>query len=71
MRKEDVDKFALRRPFEPFEVRLVDGQRFRITKVEQCIVGRTTLVALTRDGSFRLVNLGLISTLRPLKRNGK
>ena len=33
--REDVDKFAAQRPFQPFEVRLVDGHRHRFTKVSK------------------------------------
>lgn len=71
MRKEDIDDYARRRPFEPFEIRLVDGQRFRFTKLEQFVVGRTAIGALTRKGTIVLVNLGLISTVRPIRANGK
>lgn len=71
MRKADVDSFATRRPFEPFEVRLVDGQTYRFRRMEELLVGRTTLVALTGKGDIVLINMSLISTIRPLKANGK
>ena len=63
MRKEDVDAFALRRPFLPFEVRLVDGQRFRFNRLEEFLVGRNTLVTLGRNGNVIHISLGLISTI--------
>lgn len=71
MRKADIDQFATRRPFEPFEVRLVEGQRFRFMKVEQFIVGRTALVTMTRNGDIVHINMGLIATVRPLRRRGR
>ena len=71
VRKAYVDQFAARRPFQPFEIRLVDGQRFRFTRIEQFLVGRTALGALTPSGDILLINMGLISTIRPLASNGK
>lgn len=65
MRKQDVDEYAGRRPFQPFEIRLVDGQRFRFTKIEEFLVGRTPLATVTRKGNLRLISLGLISTIGP------
>lgn len=66
MTKKSVDAFVSRRPFQPFEVRMVDGQRFRFTSIEQFIVGRDDLAALTRTGVIIHLSLGLIATLRPL-----
>jgi hypothetical protein len=71
MRKEDVDRFALARPFTPFEVRMNDGQRFRFRRVEEFLVGRTALMTLDRRGNFQLVNMGLISTVGPLRSDGR
>ena len=71
MRKADIDQLAHRRPFEPFEIRLVDGRRFLFTRVEQFIVGRTALVALTKKGDIVLINMGLISTIHPARSNGR
>jgi len=71
MRKSDIDQFATRRPFEAFEIRLVDGQRFLFTRVEQFIVGRTAMGALTKKGDIFLINMGLISTIHPAKSNGR
>ncbi len=71
MRKEDVDKYAARRPFEPFEVRLVDGQRYRFDSIEQFIVGRTTLAALTRADEIVHISLGMISRIGPPSRRSR
>jgi hypothetical protein len=67
MRKEDIDAFAKARPFQPFELRLVDGQRFRIRSVEQFIFGRGAMSVLTPRGTLPYVGIGLISTIRPLR----
>ena len=67
MRKEDIDAFAKARPFQPFEMRLVDGQRFRIRSVEQFIIGRGAMSVLTPRGTLAYVGIGLISTIRPLR----
>lgn len=66
MRKQDIDALALRRPFDPFEIRLVDGQRFRFTSPEQLLVGRTTVVTMDREGTPVIINLQMIATLRRL-----
>ena len=66
MRKESVDKFTTRRPFEPFEIRLIDGERFRFTRVEQFIVSRSEIATLDRKGALLLISLGLIATIGPI-----
>lgn len=66
MCKEDVDAFAMRRPFQPFEIRLVDGQRFRFMGIEEFVVGRHDVAALTPSGVIVQVSIGLIATIRPL-----
>ena len=71
MRKESVDKFATRRPFKPFEIRLIDGQRFRFTRLEQFIVSRNEVATLDRKGSLLLISLGLIATIGPVTRGGR
>lgn len=45
---------------------MVDGQRFRFTNIEQFIVGRDDIAALTRKGTIVHFSIGLIATLRPL-----
>ena len=67
MRKEDVDAFAKARPFQPFELRLVDGQRVRIRSVEQFTLGRGAMAVLTPQGTLAYVGIGLIATIRPLR----
>ena len=71
MRKEDLDRYVAERPFKPFEIRMVDGQRFRIDRVEQLLVGRTT-VATLRRGDIVHISIGLISTIgRPRTAPGR
>ena len=62
MLKEDLDRYVSERPFKPFEIRMVDGQRLRIDRVEQLLVGRTT-VATLRRGDIVHISIGLISTI--------
>ena len=71
MRKEDIDRYATRKPFLPFEVRLVDGQRFRFSNIEQFLVGRNTLAALTKTSDISHISLGLISTIGPASKTGR
>lgn len=66
MRKKDVDQFARKRPFQPFEIRLVDGQRFRFRNVEEFIVGESSLATLSPENQVLLISLPLIATIRPL-----
>ena len=46
MRKKDVDEYAGKRPFQPFEIRLVDGQKYRFNRIEQFLVARDHVVTL-------------------------
>lgn len=71
MRKEEVDRWARARPFLPFEVRLVDGQRFRFTSMEQLLVSRSAIMTLDEDGVGMFISLDMIATVRALKRNGR
>ena len=68
MRRESIDAFAAQRPFQPFEVQLVDGQRFRIAAMEQFVLGRYPMAVLNAKGVIVTLSLGLISTIRPLAR---
>jgi hypothetical protein len=70
MRKAEVDRFALRRPFRPFEVRLVDGRRFQFKKVEEFLTGRYELITVDRKGLPRFISIGLITTIGPVSRGG-
>ncbi len=69
MRKEDIDRVARQRPFQPFEIRLVDGRTFRFKSPEEFIVSRSVLITLDENADMLLINLGLIATLH--QRNGK
>jgi hypothetical protein len=71
MRREDIDKYAAKRPFEPFEVRLVDGHRYRFTHGERFLVGRTTLVKMDRRGEVRFISIGLVTEIGPLSSGSK
>ena len=71
MRKDDVDKFAAKRPFEPFEIHLVGGRRYQFKAVEQFIVGRTTLVTTDRRGEIQMISIGLIESIGLLSSRGK
>lgn len=66
MTKRSVDAYVSRRPFQPFEIRMVDGQRFRFGSVEQFIVGRDDIAALTKTGVIVHFSIGLIATIRPV-----
>ena len=69
MRREELDKIARQRPFQPFEVRLVDGRTFRFNSSEEFLVSRSAIVTLDKEGDTLLINLGLIATIQI--RNGK
>ena len=71
MTKQDVDKFAGKRPFEPFEIQLVGGRRFQFKYIEQFIVGRTTLVTTDRRGEIQHISIGLIESIGALSSRGK
>jgi len=69
MRREELDKIARQRPFQAFEVRLVDGRTFKFNSPEEFLVSRSAIVTLDREGDTLLINLGLIATIQI--RNGK
>lgn len=71
MRKEDVDVYAGKRPFEPFEIQVVGGRRFQFKFIEQFIVGRTAIVTTDRRGEFQHISIGLIESIGPLSSRGK
>lgn len=66
MTKKCVDAFARRRPFTPFEARMVDGQRYRFRSPECFIVGRDAIALVTRTGTIKAISIHSISMLRPL-----
>jgi hypothetical protein len=67
MRRETVEAFTTPRPFQPFEIRLVDGQRFKIKSVEHFLLGRYHLAVLNTRGIVVTLSLGLISTITPIQ----
>jgi hypothetical protein len=71
MTKKSVDAIVSRRPFRPVEIRMVDGQRFQLRTIEQFIVGRDDIAALTRAGTIIHFSIGLISAIRPLGQRRK
>lgn len=70
MRKADVDEYAAKRPFQPFEVRLNDGHRYRFKKVEEFLVARDHIVWLDRKLRTRFISIGLISEIGPITGRG-
>lgn len=71
MRKEELDHVARRRPFEPIEMRLVDGRIFRFDSPEQFIVSRSAIYTLDDEGDGLLISLGLIATVKMRHKNGR
>ena len=70
MRKADVDEYAAKRPFQPFEIRLVDGQRYRFDRIEEFLVARDHVVTLDRRARTVFISIGLITTIGPSSRGG-
>jgi hypothetical protein len=70
VRKDEIDRYILKRPFEPIEIRLVDGQKFRFRSPEQFLVGRSMLVTMDKKALPLFISMDLIATIRHLSRNG-
>ncbi len=70
MRKADVDEYARRRPFLPFELKLLDGQRFRFDHPEQFLVSSHHVITLDRRARAVYISIGLISTIGPPGKGG-
>jgi hypothetical protein len=68
MRKGNIEAYSKKRPFEPFEVRLVDGQRFRVRGMEEFMLGPYHMAVFDSKRTIVTVSLGLIATIRPLGR---
>jgi hypothetical protein len=64
MTKGEVDQIARKKPFE---VRLVDGERWTFRSPEQFIVSRSAIHTLDRKGDGHLLSLPLISKIRILR----
>ena len=70
MRKRDVDQYAKARPFRPFEIKLVDGQRFRFNRIEQFLVSQDHVLTLDRRARPVYISIGLITTVGPISSGG-
>jgi len=71
MRKEELDQVVRKRPFDPIEVRLVDGRVFRFDSPEQFIVSRSAIHTLDEEEDGLLTSPGLIATIKLRHRNGR
>ena len=71
MRKKDVDPYASARPFKPFEIRLVDGQRYRFQKMKQFLVSQDHVLTLDRRARPVYISIGLITTISPVSPGGR
>jgi hypothetical protein len=71
MRKEDVEKLLRERPFKPFEVRMIDGHRFRFHSPEQILVSNGAIWTLDGKGDVMVISLGLIAALRQGNGHGR
>ena len=71
MRKKEVDLYASARPFKPFEVRLVDGQRFRFDRIEQFLVAQHHILTLDRKADAVYISIALITTIAPVSSKGR
>lgn len=73
MNLQEIRKECEKRPFEPFEIVLVDGRVFPVRHIEFIWVppGRTTWVYVANaEGLQEIINTAVISSIRPHK-NGK
>jgi hypothetical protein len=66
VRKEEIDQFARQRPFQPFTIRLVDGQVFRFDSPEKFFVSRSAIHTLDEKGDGLIINLMMIATIKRL-----
>jgi len=64
--QKSVQAILCRRPFRPLEVRMVDGQRFRLTRLGRFIVSRDDIATLTKSGTITYFSIGLIAAIRPI-----
>ena len=70
MTKAEVDLYARARPFKPFEIRLVDGQRYRFSRMEQFLVSQHHVLTLDRRARTVYISIGLITTIGPATPRG-
>lgn len=71
MRKRDVDEYARKRPFQPFELRMVDGQRYSFAHPEEFLVASDYVITLNRQHRAVWISIGLITTIGPVTRQGR
>jgi hypothetical protein len=70
MRKKDVDEYAGARHFRPFEVRLVDGQKYRFNRLEQFLASQDHILTLDRRARTGFIRIGRITTIGPISTGG-
>jgi predicted component of type VI protein secretion system len=64
MRREEIERVARRKPFQPFVVELIGGKRYRFKSPEQFIVTRSAIHTLDRNFDPVLVSLSMIATVK-------
>ena len=69
MHKEEIDKLIRAKPFVPFEVRMVDGKKYRFRSPEQLIVSRSAILTLDKNNDVEIISLVMISSINV--RNGR
>ncbi len=70
MRRDEVEAVAKRRPFTPFEARLVDGRTFRFTSPEQFVLTRSAIYTADSKGRGLIIDYLMITTLHELNQAG-
>ena len=72
MHKEEIDKLIRAKPFAPFEVRMVDGQKYRFRSPEQLIVSRSAILTLDKNNDVEIISLVMIASVHVRnRRNGR
>ena len=69
MCKEEIDQLIRKKPFEPIEIRLVDGRKYRFTSPEQLFVSRSMIHTLDKNGDAEFISLIMIASIT--LRNGR
>jgi hypothetical protein len=65
MRKEEIRQRLLQRPFQPFKVRLADGQKINVPTGDHAHLtptGRTLFIHLDRGGT-EIIDVALVTAL--------
>ena len=73
MRFDQFRAFQLNRPFEPFVIQLVDGQRFQIRHPDALALNEKnrSISILNAEGLILVINVLHILLLRPLTKSEK